>query len=128
MQDTTNKMNEVLVEKIKQERNIFLTPSNVKGKFIIRFVVCGQSTNSEDILFSFNEIKKLALSLLNSTQYLERRHFIEASSDNSSIDSHNPKAIKQSTKAEQITNKSQQLFHNYKQQAIIESEKILNIY
>lgn len=56
----SNQINEELFEKINDSKKIYLTPSNIKGKFILRFAVCSRFTNSDDITFAWNEILKSA--------------------------------------------------------------------
>lgn len=56
---TSNKQNELLVKKINAAKNIYLCPSLVKDKYIIRFAVCAKSSTVEDIEYSWREIKRL---------------------------------------------------------------------
>ncbi len=59
-----NAMNEELINSINKSGDIFLTPTKVKERFIIRFAVCARTTNEKDIHYSWNVIKKFADSVL----------------------------------------------------------------
>lgn len=49
----------LLVKRISEAKNIYLCPSEVKGKYIIRFAVCAKSTTEQDIEYSWREIQRL---------------------------------------------------------------------
>lgn len=59
-----NAMNEELINSINKNGSIFLTPTKIKDRFIIRFAVCARNTNEEDIHFSWDVIQKFADSVL----------------------------------------------------------------
>lgn len=60
----SNKMNEELINCINKDGSIFLTPTKIKDRFIIRFAVCAKNTNEEDIHYSWGIIQKFADSVL----------------------------------------------------------------
>lgn len=54
----------MLVKRINDTKNIYLCPSEVKGKYIIRFAVCAKSSTLEDIEYSWKEITRLGDQIL----------------------------------------------------------------
>ncbi|KAJ6223277.1 hypothetical protein RDWZM_001822 [Blomia tropicalis] len=55
-----NELNENLIKRINRSRNIFLTPTKVNDRFIIRFAVCARTCNEEDIRFAWSVVQKYA--------------------------------------------------------------------
>lgn len=49
---------------INDTKNIYLCPSEVKGKYIIRFAVCAKSLTKRDVEYSWNEIRRLGDQIL----------------------------------------------------------------
>ncbi|XP_074594117.1 aromatic-L-amino-acid decarboxylase [Brevipalpus obovatus] len=56
----SNEMNEQFVKTINQRRKIHITPTKIRGEFIIRFAVCARTTVSSDIEFAWNELRSVA--------------------------------------------------------------------
>ncbi|XP_076361125.1 aromatic-L-amino-acid decarboxylase-like isoform X2 [Tachypleus tridentatus] len=65
--------NEEMLRIIRERRKIALKSSRIRGLCVIRFVVCGKDTESEDILFSWREICLAANKILNSTNETDMR-------------------------------------------------------
>ena len=59
-----NKWSEVLNARINERGNIHMTPSKIRSTYILRFAVCAQSTNADDINYAWEEISKLAAQVL----------------------------------------------------------------
>ena len=55
----------MLHKRINDAKNIYLSPSLVKGQYIIRFAICAKSLTQKDVEYSFNEIQRLAAEVLN---------------------------------------------------------------
>lgn len=58
----------MLVKKINEAKNIYLCPSLVKERYIIRFAICAKSTTIEDVEYSWREIKRLTEIVLSETK------------------------------------------------------------
>lgn len=56
----SNELNEKLLQTINHGREIFLTPSKVNDKFIIRFAICARTTNENDVFYSWSLIRQYA--------------------------------------------------------------------
>ncbi|KAL5281288.1 DDC family protein [Megaselia abdita] len=56
----SNDLNEALLKKINGRGNIHLVPSKIKETYFLRMAVCSRFTVSEDMEFSWNEVKASA--------------------------------------------------------------------
>lgn len=56
------------MKKINEAKNIYLCPSLVKERYIIRFAICAKSTTVEDVEYSWKEIKRLTEIVLSESQ------------------------------------------------------------
>ncbi|XP_013787590.2 aromatic-L-amino-acid decarboxylase-like isoform X1 [Limulus polyphemus] len=65
--------NEEMLRVIRERGNIALKSSRIRSLYIIRFVVCGKDTESEDILFAWREICLAANKILNSKDEADLR-------------------------------------------------------
>lgn len=54
----------MLVKRITETKDIYLCPTNVKDRYIIRFAVCAKSTTQEDIEYSWRKIKQISERIL----------------------------------------------------------------
>lgn len=52
----TNRENERLLQILQERRNIYLTPTKLRGVFVLRLAICSRMTNSSDVLYAWNEI------------------------------------------------------------------------
>ncbi|GIY81256.1 aromatic-L-amino-acid decarboxylase [Caerostris darwini] len=59
-----NSINEDLVKRVNDRRKIHVTPSTVKGSFIVRFAVCSRFTTLPDIKKAWEEIHTVASEIL----------------------------------------------------------------
>ncbi|XP_055327314.1 aromatic-L-amino-acid decarboxylase-like [Paramacrobiotus metropolitanus] len=59
-----NELNEKLLRRINESGKIYLTPSKLRDKFIIRCCVCASRTTSNDIEYSWTVIKEFADQIL----------------------------------------------------------------
>lgn len=58
-------LNRELNKRVNEEKRIHMTPAELDGKLVLRFVVASRLTKDEDVKFAWNEIKKHADLLLN---------------------------------------------------------------
>ncbi|XP_023234293.1 aromatic-L-amino-acid decarboxylase-like [Centruroides sculpturatus] len=58
-----NVINQMLLKKINGKRNILLTPTELSGKYVIRFVVCSRNITMADIEYAWKEIIMVANTL-----------------------------------------------------------------
>lgn len=59
-----NKINELLLKKINDARKLHLVPCHLKGKFVLRFVVCARTTELSHIHYAWDHISKAATEIL----------------------------------------------------------------
>ena len=59
-----NELSEKLLKRINESGKIYVTPSKLREKYIIRFCVCANRTNSEDIKYSWKVITDFAKEIL----------------------------------------------------------------
>eukprot|EP00794_Sanderia_malayensis_P015634 gene15634-17212_t len=64
----SNELNDAVNKLITEERRIFITPCEVKGKTILRFVVCYKEGNDDHIRFAWDVIKDAAHRILDTLQ------------------------------------------------------------
>uniref|UniRef100_A0A9J7YGY8 Aromatic-L-amino-acid decarboxylase n=1 Tax=Cyprinus carpio carpio TaxID=630221 RepID=A0A9J7YGY8_CYPCA len=60
----SNELNETLLKRINNARNIHLVPCQLAGKFVLRFAVCARTTESRHIQEAWCHISHLASELL----------------------------------------------------------------
>ncbi|XP_064457956.1 aromatic-L-amino-acid decarboxylase-like isoform X1 [Ornithodoros turicata] len=63
----SNRENEALLQILQERRNIYLTPTKLRGTFVLRFAICSRMTNSSDVFNAWNEICD-AFEILKSTK------------------------------------------------------------
>eukprot|EP00794_Sanderia_malayensis_P011933 gene11933-13169_t len=64
----SNELNDAVNKLITDERRIFITPCQVKGKTILRFVICKKEGNDDHIEFAWDVIKDAASRVLDTLQ------------------------------------------------------------
>lgn len=52
----SNADNEDLLQTLHKRRTIHLTPTKLRGLFVLRFAVCSRMTESEDVHYAWQEI------------------------------------------------------------------------
>lgn len=60
----SNELNETLLKKINHARKIHLVPSQLSGRFVIRFAICAHTTESRHIQEAWLHITQLTYELL----------------------------------------------------------------
>ena len=78
-----------MVKKITEAKNIYLCPSLVKERYIIRFAICAKSTTIEDVEYSWNEIKRLTAIVLSESEI--KPSPVKTTSTTTELDSKLPK-------------------------------------
>ncbi|CAF0734803.1 unnamed protein product [Didymodactylos carnosus] len=67
LKDGSNELNEKLLKALNEDKRIYLVPSMVKQRFILRLVVCSYLTEVKHIEYAWNIIKEVATKLLTKT-------------------------------------------------------------
>ncbi|GAU96952.1 hypothetical protein RvY_08316 [Ramazzottius varieornatus] len=65
----SNELSEKLLKRINESGKIYVTPSKLREKYIIRFCVCATRTNSEDIKYSWKVISDFAKEILEENKH-----------------------------------------------------------
>ena len=50
--------------RINEKGNIHMTPSKIRSTYILRFAVCAQRTNIDDVTYAWEEISTIATQVL----------------------------------------------------------------
>lgn len=53
----SNELNEQLLKSINSRGNVHMVPSKINGKYFLRMAVCSRFTVSEDMEYTWNEVK-----------------------------------------------------------------------
>ncbi|KAG8190589.1 hypothetical protein JTE90_014065 [Oedothorax gibbosus] len=56
----SNEINEEILKRVNARRKIHITPTKVRGQFIIRFALCSNFTTSADVEYAWKEIQKVS--------------------------------------------------------------------
>ena len=64
LKDGPNELNERLLKALNDDRRIYLVPSMVKQKFILRLAICSYLTEEKHVEFAWNTINEVATKLL----------------------------------------------------------------
>lgn len=86
-----------MVKRINEAKNIYLCPSSVKGKYIIRFAVCAKSSTQEDIEYSWREITRLGDQILlesNETKFINNKMALQNNSSSTYTSGNSQQLIK----------------------------------
>ncbi|XP_015922983.1 aromatic-L-amino-acid decarboxylase [Parasteatoda tepidariorum] len=59
----SNSENEKILKRINERRKIHITPTTIRGRYMLRFAVCSRFTTSEDVKFAWSEIQTVASQL-----------------------------------------------------------------
>lgn len=60
LKDKTNDENKRLLEEINSRGRIHMVPTQLNGKFVIRFAICSRFTTGDDVDFAINEIVEVS--------------------------------------------------------------------
>lgn len=52
----SNRQNEELLQILHKRRSIHLTPTKLRGVFVLRFAICSRMTEKEDVHYAWQEI------------------------------------------------------------------------
>lgn len=66
LKNATNELNERLLKALNEDKRIYLVPSMVKQKFILRFAVCSWFAEEKHIDFAWKVIDEVTTQLLKS--------------------------------------------------------------
>ena len=64
LKDGSNEVNERLLKALNDDRRIYLVPSMVKQKFILRLAICSYLSEEKHIQFAWEVIEQVATKLL----------------------------------------------------------------
>lgn len=59
-----NELTERLMEEIIEDKRIFLIPAFDKNVYFLRFAICAERTNSDDVQYSFSVVRDCATNVL----------------------------------------------------------------
>ena len=51
-----NETNEALLKRLNDNGRIYLVPAKLRNQFVLRFVICSRYTESEDVIYAWQEI------------------------------------------------------------------------
>jgi aromatic-L-amino-acid decarboxylase len=64
LKDTPNELNEKLLKALNEDKRIYLVPSMVKQKFILRLAICSWLTEERHVKFAWDVIDQVTTKLL----------------------------------------------------------------
>lgn len=62
-----NELTKSLLQLLNERGNLYCIPSELKGKFVIRFTITSSQTTDKDVLKDWLEIQEAATQILNET-------------------------------------------------------------
>lgn len=64
LKNSSNELNERLLKALNEDKRIYLVPSMVKQKFILRLAICSWLTEEKHVQFAWNVIDEVTTKLL----------------------------------------------------------------
>ncbi len=64
LKNSSNELNERLLKGLNDDKRIYLVPSMVKQKFILRLAICSSLTEEKHVKFAWNVIDQVTTKLL----------------------------------------------------------------